>query len=149
MVSALMSQMSSVKVFKCSHQTNWHGCQRNGILVFLRGGPCQKLQSDCHQACSCRCRITWSCRNGVSSLLLFTNLESLEVGVAVSGGLPGENRRRVGERMRLMRGNSWINDNIPCLRKRLLEDIREAHTNTDNLIKPGLTCTRDLVDHTR
>ena len=131
-LSAFLSNVPALRVFKYSHQTKWDGLEHDwnaGEVLETLANYCSNTLVDIALTID---ELHGEVVNGLSSFLRFTKLEKLEVDVECFCGPPLESGQRQGREARIPPGaTAWGHVDIPCMGDMLPESMRELHVNTN------------------
>ncbi|KAI2486251.1 hypothetical protein Ptr902_00384 [Pyrenophora tritici-repentis] len=131
-LSAFLSNVPALRVFRYSHQTKWDGLEHDwnaGEVLETLANYCGNTLVDIALTID---ELHGEVINGLSSFLRFSKLEKLEVDVECFCGPPLESGQRQGREARIPPGaTAWGHIDIPCMGDMLPESMRELHVNTN------------------
>ncbi|CAE6998307.1 hypothetical protein HRS9139_04182 [Pyrenophora teres f. teres] len=131
-LSAFLSNVSALRVFRYSHQTKWDGLEHDwnaGEVLEALANYCGNTLVDIAITID---ELHGEVVNGLSSFLRFGKLEKLEVDVECFCGPPLESGQRQGREARIPPGaTAWGHIDIPCMGDMLPESMQELHVNTN------------------
>jgi hypothetical protein len=148
-VSAFLSNIHALEVFKYSHQTKWHGLGYDwnpGTLVEAlarhSGQTIKELAITVET-------LFGDIINGASSFFSFPKLRKLECDILIFRGPAVESGQRRGMDPYVPPGETpWDEDDIPCIGSMLPSSIEEVQLNTD-FPKPDESSINALLKNCR